>query len=82
MEFTERERKLAQFFVEREGERILEEIRDIDLIETGIIDSLDMVSLAVYVEAKFKKKVDLADPATFGAMRRFDSLLALIGSEN
>ena len=82
MEFTELEKKLAQFFVEREGEGVLEEIRDIDFIDSGIIDSLDLVSLAVYIESKFNKKIDLANPATFGAVRRFDSLVALIGGEN
>jgi acyl carrier protein len=79
LEFTDKEWKLAQFFVEREGEGILEEIRDIDFLEVGIIDSLDMVSLAVFIERNFNKKIDLADPATFQAVRRFDSLAALTG---
>lgn len=79
MNFTEAERQLAQFFVEREGEGILEEIREIDFMESGIIDSLDLVSLAVYIERTFKRKIDLADPETFKAARRFDSLMALIG---
>lgn len=82
MEFTDRERQLAQFFVEREGEGVLDEIRTIDFIEAGIIDSLDLVSLAVFIERQFNKKIDLADPATFGAVRRFDSLVALIGDGN
>lgn len=82
MEFTDRERQLAQFFVEREGEGVLDEIRTIDFIEAGIIDSLDLVSLAVFIERKFNRKIDLADPATFGAVRRFDSLVALIGDGN
>lgn len=82
MVFTEHERKLAQFFIEREGEGVLDEIRDIDFIETGIIDSLDLVSLAVFIENKFNIKIDLADPATFSAVRRFDSLVSLIGGRN
>lgn len=79
MGFTEKERKIAQFFVEREGEGILEEIREIDFIDAGIIDSLDLVTLAVYVEGQFGKKLDLTDPGTFSAVRRFDSLVALVG---
>lgn len=78
MKFTDAEQKLAQFFVEREGDGILEEIREIDFIETGIIDSLDLVSLAVFIEQNFGKKIDLASPETFSAARRFDSLMKLI----
>ena len=78
MKFTDTEQKLAQFFIEREGEGILEEIREIDFIEAGIIDSLDLVSLAVFIEQKFDKKIDLASPETFSAARSFDSLMELI----
>ena len=78
MEFTDVEQKLAQFFVEREGDGILEEIREIDFIGTGIIDSLDIVSLAMFIEKNFHKKIDLTSPETFNAARRFDSLITLI----
>jgi len=78
MKFTETEQQLARFFVEREGEGILEEIREIDFIESGIIDSLDLISLAVFIEQNFQKKIDLTSPETFSAARRFDSLIALI----
>ena len=78
MEFTDVEQKLAQFFVEREGSGILEEIREIDFIGTGIIDFLDIVSLAMFIEKNFHKKIDLTSPETFNAARRFDSLITLI----
>lgn len=78
MNFTDAEQKLAKFFVEREGEGILEEIRNLDLIEAGIIDSLDLVSLAVFIEKNFNKKIDLASPETLNAARSFDSLIGLI----
>ena len=78
MKFTETEQQLARFFVEREGEGILEEIREIDFIESGIIDSLDLISIAVFIEQNFQKKIDLTSPETYSAARRFDSLIALI----
>lgn len=78
MEFSDKEKKMAIFFVEREGAGILEEIRDIDFFEAGIMDSLDLVSLAVFVEQEFGQKIDLTNPTTMLALRRFDSLLALI----
>jgi acyl carrier protein len=78
MSFSDSEMKLARFFVEREGEGVLEVIRDIDFFDAGIIDSLDMVSLGVYVEKTFGKKLDLTDAATLTAARRFDALMALV----
>lgn len=74
------EQKLAQFFIEREGEGILEVIRDVDFFEQGFIDSLDMVTLATYVERNFQKKLDLADPKTFEAMKKFNTLMNIISS--
>lgn len=76
--FSDNEKKMAKFFIEREGTRILEEIRDIDFVEAGIVDSLDLVSLAVFIEKEFGQKIDLTAPETMLALRRFDSLLALI----
>lgn len=79
MEFSDKEMKMARFFVEREGVGILEEIRDIDFLEAGIIDSLDLVAMAVFIENEFGKKIDLTDPATLASLRRFNPLLKLVG---
>ncbi|MCC6278784.1 MAG: acyl carrier protein [Oligoflexia bacterium] len=78
MTLTEKEQKLAKFFVEREGDGVLEVIKNIDFFADGIIDSLDMVSLAVYVEKNFGKKLDLTQRSTMDAMKRFDTLMGLI----
>jgi|TARA_B100001971_G_C17936961_1_gene405636 acyl carrier protein len=78
MKFNENETKLAQFFIEREGEGILEVIKDIDFFDEGIIDSLDFVSLAVYVEDNFGIKLDLTNQDVFQAMKRFQTLIELI----
>lgn len=75
---TPYESKLAQFFVEREGEGILDVIRDVDFFEEGFLDSLDMVSLASYINQNFNKKLDLSDPKIFKAIRKFNTLSALI----
>jgi acyl carrier protein len=79
MKFTEGEMKLANFFVEREGDGILDVIREIDLFEEGIIDSLDMVTLAVYIEKEFNNKIDLTNPDVFDSIRHFDSLCKVAG---
>lgn len=75
---NEIEQKIAAFFIQREGQGIVENIRNIDFVEKGIIDSLDLVSLAVHIEKNFKFKMNLADPEVFNAARRFDSIVALV----
>jgi acyl carrier protein len=77
MALTEQEQKLAQFFVQREGEGVLELLRDVNFLEHGLLDSLDMVSLAVFVQREFGRKLDLTNPETMKAMSRFDSLFEL-----
>jgi len=77
MVFTENEQRLARFFVQREGNGVLEVITTMDFFENGLLDSLDMVSLAVFIEKEFQRKVDLTDPLTMKAMARFDSLCKL-----
>lgn len=79
MNFSEKEMKLAKFFVDREGQGVLDVIRDIDFFEKGIMDSLDLVSLGVFIERTFGRKIDLSSPETLKAVRRFDSLMMLIG---
>lgn len=76
--YTDDEKKLARFFVEREGEGVLEDLRKIDFFDAGILDSLDMVTLAVFIEKTFARKLDLSDSHAFMAARRFDTLMDLI----
>ena len=80
--YSDEEKKLAQFFVEREGEGVLEEIRGIDFVDSGILDSLDMVTLAVYIEKTFGRKLDLSNEDTFASARRFDTLMELIKNKD
>lgn len=77
MDYSQDELRLARFFTEREGDGVLAELRDIDFVEQGYLDSLDMVSLAVFVEKEFGRKLDLTQPDIFEKMRNFKSLMAL-----
>jgi acyl carrier protein len=78
MAFTESERKLAEFFVEREGEGVLDVLKTVNLIEAGFLDSLDMVVLGVYIEEKFGKKIDIVSDEALDAVQNFDKLHALV----
>lgn len=78
MTYSETERKLAQFFVEREGEGVLEILKEVNLVGEGLLDSLDMVVLAVYIEEAFGKKIDLVSDETFQAVQSFEKLHKLV----
>lgn len=80
MSYTESERKLAEFFVEREGEGVLDTLKQANLVSEGYLDSLDMVVLALFIEEKFGKKIDLVSEDTFLAVQDFTRLHALATS--
>ena len=71
------EREISQFFIEREGEGVMDSIRDVDLIDAGILDSLDLVSLATMIDSRFGVKLDIGDPAVLASMRRYDDLVGM-----
>ena len=69
---------LLDFFVQREGDQIVAELVDIDLIESGIIDSLDILELVILIEKNVGVKIDLSNDQAFSAMRRFNSIINLL----
>ena len=78
MDMTDTEQTIAQFFVQREGESILTILKDIDLIEEGILDSLDLVSLSAFIESNLGKTIDISNEQEFQSLRRFESLVKLV----
>lgn len=78
MEFSEVEKIIADFFVEREGNEILKEIRELNFIEEGILDSLDIVFLATYLEEKFSIKIDITDDNILKTFSNFENIVKLV----
>ena len=76
--YTEKELKLAQFFIDREGDGILETLKDCNLVNEGFLDSLDMVVLAVFIEREFNVKLDLTSSETYSNIQTFDKIFAMI----
>ena len=72
------ERRLAEYFSEKEGDDILETIREVDLVDEGFLDSLDFLSLALFIEKSFSVKLDLTHEATFRSLRTFNGICDLI----
>ena len=66
------------FFVEREGNEILKEIRELNFIEEGILDSLDIVFLATYLEEKFSIKIDITDDNILKTFSNFENIVKLV----
>ncbi len=75
------ETALEQFFVEREGEGVLAELRSIDLVAEGLLDSIDTVILAAFLEEKTGIDMDLTTDEALAAMRSFDGLVALAAEQ-
>ena len=69
---------LLDFFIQREGDQIVAELEDLDLIESGIIDSLDILELVILIEKNVGVKIDLSNDQAFSAMRRFNSIIDLL----
>ena len=78
MSFTNAEQTIADFFTQKEGKGILGEIRKLDFFEQGILDSLDIVFLATYIEEKFGKKIDIIDDNVLQALRHFNDIVKLV----
>ena len=78
MSFSSNEKILCDFFIEREGKGILKVIRDLDLIDEGILDSLDIVSLAAYLQKNFNKKIDVTEPKILKAFHKFEDIMKII----
>ena len=78
MEFSQIEKTVAQFFIEREGDEIIKVIKKIDFVDEGIIDSLDIVSLAEYLQIKFNKKIDITKYETLQAFHSFNDIVKLV----
>tara|TARA_B100001287_G_C22400518_1_gene397652 strand:- start:144 stop:389 length:246 start_codon:yes stop_codon:yes gene_type:complete len=75
---TNTEKIISDFFIKREGKEILNHLHQIDFIDSGYIDSLDLLVLADYIEESFNIKIDLTNEDTFKAVRKFQSLVKLI----
>ena len=74
------EKILSEFFIEREGPEILDEIKEVDLVEEGILDSLDFFTLAVYIQEKTGVKLDMTSEETFKNLRSLNKLIKMVDS--
>ena len=63
--------------MEREGDGVRTPLRTVDLLESGLLDSLDLVTLSILLEKHTGRRLDISSEQTLEAMRRFADLVAL-----
>lgn len=79
MEQSSLETVILAFFSDREGVSSLNEIRDVDLMDEGLLDSLDIVELASLLGMARGNPVDLSKKEDFDAMRTVRTILERFG---
>lgn len=72
---------IESFFVQREGEDVLADLYKVDLFESGLIDSLDMVELIVFIEQSCGVRLNLSDTETFNSFNSAQRLVDLIAQK-
>ena len=66
---------IDNFLVKKEGKSILKDIDKKNLIDEGLIDSLDILTLASQIEKKTKKKIDILKTKNFNKFKKYKDLI-------
>ena len=72
------EDSLLTFFKRKDSKLSLKKIKKVNLIKSGIIDSLDIVDLTSFIKKKFKVNLDISDPKTLKQYEKFEEIKKLI----
>lgn len=65
------------FLVKKEGKKILKGIEKKNLLNEGIIDSLDVFTLASLIEKKAKRKLNISNDKIFKKFKKYKELTNL-----
>lgn len=65
------------FLVKKNGKNILKNIEKKNLINEGLIDSLDIFTLGSLIEKKIKKKITISDQKIFKKFSSYKKLINL-----
>ena len=66
-----------KFLIEKEGQSILKDIEKKKLVDSGILDSLDILTLAIEIGKKIKKKIDISKPKNFKKFNKYTDLIKI-----
>ena len=65
------------FLVKKDGKKILKGIEKKNLLNEGIIDSLDVFTLASLIEKKAKRKLNISNDKIFKKFQKYKELTNL-----
>ena len=68
---------LDNFLQNKEGKSILKNIEKRKLVDEGLLDSLDIVTIASEIEKKTKKKIDISKPKNFNKFNKYKDLIRI-----
>ena len=63
------------FLVKKEGKSVLKGIEKKNLVDEGLIDSLDILTIASEIEKKTNKKIDISKPKNFYKFNKYKDLI-------
>ena len=68
---------IDDFLTKKEGKSILKNIEKKNLVNDGILDSLDILTVASEIEKKTKKKIDISKPKNFKKFNKYKDLIKI-----
>tara|TARA_X000001036_G_scaffold435537_1_gene476937 strand:- start:33 stop:266 length:234 start_codon:yes stop_codon:yes gene_type:complete len=69
---------LDNYFYSKIGKKNMQKLKNINLIEEGILDSLDIVTISVEIKKKFNVDIKLNDEKSMKIFQSYEKLLEKI----
>ena len=69
---------IDNFLIKKEGKSILKEIESKKLLDEGLLDSLDILTISSEIEKKTKKKIDISKSKNYKKFNKYKDLIKII----
>ena len=66
---------IDDFLTKKEGKSILKDIEKKKLVDVGLIDSLDILTIASDIEKKTNKKIDISKSKNYNKFNNYNDLI-------
>ena len=66
---------IDNFLLKKEGKSVLKDIEKKNLVDEGLIDSLDILTITSEIEKKTNKKIDISKPKNFNKFNKYKDLI-------
>ena len=75
---SEAKKFLDSYFLSKGGKKNIKSLRKQNLIDGGIIDSLDIITLSVMIKKKFSVDIPINSQKSINLFKSYDSILNAI----